>query len=163
MIANWRYTGTYLEQSTPTKDQGRFTKYARFTSIHIANDSCNRNYLLQDPTWFPTLRMMLGVYRSGYGSLTRLYMDQWTQFKIVEQRLQIVWQLRKGSTITPIVLKWLADTIRDYHWQLSPDWTIELDHCEEREPLTPALINSMKHTPMSEYRCAHTMAYKEGF
>jgi hypothetical protein len=54
--------------------------------------------------------------------------------EIVEQRLQIVWQLRKGSTITPIVLKWLADTIRDYHCQLSPlapDWTTESDRCKE--------------------------------
>jgi hypothetical protein len=39
--------------------------------------------------------------------------------KIVEQRSQIVWQLRKGSTITLNILKWLAGTIRDYHCQLS--------------------------------------------
>ena len=38
----------------------------------------------------------------------------------MEQRSQIVWKLRKGSTITPNVLKWLADTIRDYLCQLSP-------------------------------------------
>jgi hypothetical protein len=106
---------------------------------------------------------MLGVYRSGYGSLTRLYMDQWTEFKIVEQRLQIVWQLRKGSTITPIFLKWLADTIRDYHCQLSPDRTTESDRCEEREPSAPTLFNFIKRTPTSEYRCGHTMAYEEGF
>jgi hypothetical protein len=53
------------------------------------------------------------------------------EFEILEQRLQIVWQFRKGSTITPNVLKWLADTIRDYHWQLTPDRTTEPDRCEE--------------------------------
>jgi len=41
------------------------------------------------------------------------------EFKIEEQRSQIVWLLRKGSTITPNVLKWLADTISDYLCQLS--------------------------------------------
>ena len=39
------------------------------------------------------------------------------EFEIVEQRLQIVWQLRKGSTITPNILKWLADMIHDYYRQ----------------------------------------------
>jgi hypothetical protein len=53
------------------------------------------------------------------------------EFEIVEHRLQIVSQLRKGSTITPNVLKWLADTMRAYHWQLSPDRTTEPDRCEE--------------------------------
>jgi hypothetical protein len=46
-----------------------------------------------------------------------------------------VWQLRKGSTITPNVLKWLADTIRNYHCQLSqsaPDWMTELDRYARR-------------------------------
>jgi len=55
-----------------------------------------------------------------------------------------VWQLRKGSIITPKVLKWLADTIRDYHWQLSPDWTTESDHSEEREPTAPTLFYFVK-------------------
>jgi len=58
------------------------------------------------------------------------------EFKIVEQRSQIVWQLRMGSIITPSVLKWLAGTICDYHCQLSqsaPDWTTESDPCQERE------------------------------
>jgi hypothetical protein len=52
----------------------------------------------------------------------------------VEQRSQIVWQLRIRSIITPKVLKWLAGTIRDYHCQLSPlapDWTTESDRCKE--------------------------------
>jgi hypothetical protein len=51
----------------------------------------------------------------------------------VEQRSQIVWQLRMGSIITPNILKWLADTIRDCHCQLSylaPDRTTESDRCE---------------------------------
>ena len=52
----------------------------------------------------------------------------------VEQRLQIMWQLRMGSLITPNVLKWLVGMICDYHCQVSqlaPDWTTELDRCEE--------------------------------
>jgi hypothetical protein len=70
-----------------------------------------------------------------------------------------------GSIIIPPpnVLKWLADTIRDYHWQLSPDRTTESDRCEEREPSAPTLFNITKHTPTSEYGCAYTMEYEEGF
>jgi hypothetical protein len=81
----------------------------------------------------------------------------------------VLW-LRKGSTITPNVLKWLADTIRDYHWQLSPDWTTESDCCEEREPSEPTLFYFVKEVNESgtivneQIRiCAHTMAYEEGF
>jgi hypothetical protein len=43
-------------------------------------------------------------------------------------------ELRKGSIITVKVLKWLADTIHNYHRQLSqlaPDWTTEWDRCED--------------------------------
>jgi len=68
-------------------------RYARFTSSDATDGSSNRNYLLQDSMELSTLRMMLGVYRSSYGSLTRLYMDQWIQFKIMEQRSHIVPQL----------------------------------------------------------------------
>ena len=120
-----------------------FTRYPRFTSSDATDGSSNRNYLLQDSTELSTLRMMLVVYCFGYGSLTRLYMDQWTQFKIVEQRSQIVPQLWMGSIITPNVLKWLPDAIRYYYCQLSPlapDWTTESDRCEEREPSAPTLF-----------------------
>ena len=58
----------------------------------------------------------------------------------LKQRSKIVWQLRIGSIITANVLKCLAGTICDYHWQLSQPahfWTIESDPCEEREPSAP--------------------------
>jgi len=63
-------------------------------------------------------------------------------FEILERRSQIVWQLSKGSIIPANILKWVADTIRDYHRQLSqlaPDWTTESDRCE-REPSAPTLF-----------------------
>jgi hypothetical protein len=69
------------------------------------------------------------------------FFRQWMgRVQEVGQQLQIVWQLRKGSTITPHVLKWLADTIHNHRCQLShfaPDWTTESDRCEEREPSEP--------------------------
>jgi len=83
----------------------------------------------------------------------------------VEQRSQIGWQLRKGSTITPIVLEWLSDMIRDYNCQLSPlaaARTTESDRCDERS----IGINSIQfhqHMPTSEYGCAHMMAEEVGF
>ena len=85
---------------------------------------------------------------------------------MVDQQSQIVWQLRKRGIITPRVLKWLTGTIRDYNCQLSPlapHWTTESDRCEEREPSAPTLFIITKHTPTSEYGCAYTMAYEEGF
>jgi len=39
--------------------QRRFTNYARFTSIHIADGSSNRNYLPQDSTELSTLQIMI--------------------------------------------------------------------------------------------------------
>jgi hypothetical protein len=66
------------------------------------------------------------------------------EFDIVEQQLQIVWQLRKGSTITPNVLMWLVDTIRAYDWQLSADRMTESDHCEEGKPSAPTLFHFVK-------------------
>jgi hypothetical protein len=57
----------------PTKDQGGFTRYARFTSSDATDGSSNHDYLLYDSMELSMLRMMLGVYRSGYGSLTRLH------------------------------------------------------------------------------------------
>ena len=150
--------------------QRRFTNYTRFTSIHITDCSWNRDFLLHDSMESSTLRMLWGVYRSGYGSLTRLYT---AEFKIVEQRSQIVLQLRMGSIIIPPpkVLKWLAGTIRYYYCQLSPlapDWTTESDRCEEWEPSAPTLFYFVKQVngswlPMSEYRCAHIMPYKDCF
>jgi len=64
------------------------------------------------------------------------------------------------------VLKCLADTICDYCCELSqsaPDWTTELDRCEEREPSAATIFNFMKRTPTREYGSAHMMAYKESF
>jgi hypothetical protein len=54
------------------------------------------------------------------------------EFETLEQQSHIIWHLRKGSTITPIVLKLLTDIICNYHWQLSPDWTTKSDCYEER-------------------------------
>jgi hypothetical protein len=59
--------------SAPREDQGRFTKYARFTSIHIADGSSNRDYLPHDSMESSTLLMMLGVYCSDYGFLMQWY------------------------------------------------------------------------------------------
>jgi hypothetical protein len=68
--------------------------------------------------------------------------------------LQIVWQLRKGSSITWKFLKWLAETIRVYNGQLpqlAPDCMTESDRCEKRKPSAPTVFNFIKHTPTSEY------------
>jgi hypothetical protein len=77
------------------------------------------------------------------------------------------------SIITPNVLKWLADTISNYHCQLSPfapDWTTESDHAAEREPSSPPLLHFIKQGNESDSIAheqipigAHTMAYEEGF
>jgi len=75
--------------------QKRFTNYARFTSIHIADGSSNRNYLPQDSTELSTLQIMIT------DMITGVMVYRLAEFKIVEQRSQIVWQLRKGRIITP--------------------------------------------------------------
>ena len=77
------------------------------------------------------------------------------EFKIVAQRAQIVWQLLKGSIITPIVLMWLADAIHNYYGQLAPDWTTETDCCKARVPWAPPPFNFIKHMPTSEYGYVH--------
>jgi len=108
------YTGTYLELSAPTKDQGVFTRYAQFTSRDATNGSSNRNYLLQDngiiyvPDDVGSLPQQLGKsYKALYGSMGGVHDG--------------------GTEITD-------RTIRDYHCELSqsaPDWTTESAHCEE--------------------------------
>jgi hypothetical protein len=75
----------------------------------------------------------------------------WAEFKIVEQRSQILLQLRMGSIISAPwnVLKWLADTIRDYYCQFSAlalDWTAESDLCDERDPSEPTLFHFVKQS-----------------
>jgi len=105
-------------------------KYAQFTSFHIADDSCNRDYLLHNSVELSTLRIMITDMITG---IIGVLMDR---VQDMEPRSQIVWQLQMGSIITPKVLKWLAGTIRDNHRQLSqsaPDWTTEFDRCEERQ------------------------------
>lgn len=57
----------------PTEDQSGFTRYAQFTCSDATDGSSNRIYLLQISTGVYTLWMMIGVYRGGYRSLTRLY------------------------------------------------------------------------------------------
>jgi hypothetical protein len=69
-------------RSAPTEDQGGFTRYARFTSSDATDGRAYRDYLLHDSMESSTLRMMLGVYRRGSGSLTRLY----TVSKLMNQR-----------------------------------------------------------------------------
>jgi len=59
----------YLERSTPTKAQGRFTRYARFTSSDATDGSSNRNYLPQDSTKLSTLRMVRSS-SNGFGRST---------------------------------------------------------------------------------------------
>ena len=58
-------------------------------------------------------------------------------------------------------------TIANYHLcrlsPLEPDLTTKSDCCEEREQSVPTILNITKHTATSEYRCAYTMAYEEGF
>jgi len=79
----------------------------------------------------------------------------WVEFKIVEQRSQIVWQLWIGSLLTPRVLNWLAGTIHDDHCQLSPltpDWITKSNRREKREPPAPTVFDVINHTPTSELR-----------
>jgi len=129
----------------PTEDQGGFMRYAPFTSSDATNGSSSRNYLLHDSMESSTLVMLRGVlaaamqwYNYDYHMITDMTTDiiglsTGAEFEILEQWSQIVWHLRKGSTITPNVLKWLADTIRDYYCRLSyfaPDRTTESDRCE---------------------------------
>jgi hypothetical protein len=52
--------------------KGGFTNYTGFTSIDIADGSFNLNYLPHDSMGLSALRM-IGIYRSGYESLTGLY------------------------------------------------------------------------------------------
>jgi len=54
------------------EDQGRFTRYARFTSSD-ATDGSPIAITFCKAMEVSTSRMMLGVYRHGYGSLTKLY------------------------------------------------------------------------------------------
>lgn len=58
---------------TPTENHGTFTRYARFTSCDATDGSSNCNFLLLDSMKLSTSGMTLGVYRSGYENLTRLY------------------------------------------------------------------------------------------
>jgi hypothetical protein len=54
----------------------------------------------------------------------------YAQFKRMEQQLQIMQLLQKGTTMTPKVPMWLAGTILDYNcqlWYCTPDWMMESD------------------------------------
>ena len=46
--------------------------------------------------------------------ITNFFRQLMGRVQEVEQRSQIVWQLRMRSIITPQVVNWLAGTIRDY-------------------------------------------------
>lgn len=59
--------------SAPTNDQRGNTCYAGFTSSNTTCCSSNHNYLLQNLIGISMLRMILGVYCSGYSCLTKLY------------------------------------------------------------------------------------------
>jgi len=82
-------------RSAPSDDQGGFMRYARFTSSGATDGSSNRNYLPQDSTELSMLQIMITDMITGVIGLST------GKFKIVEQRSQIVWQLRKGSIMTP--------------------------------------------------------------
>jgi len=98
------------------------------------------------------LRMMLGVYRSGYGSLTRLYTDQWAEFKIVEQGSQIVR---------------FAITIVNYHNRHligRPNRIIVRRESHLRQIYSISSNKSMKaDRQRATMDVPHTMAYEEGF
>jgi hypothetical protein len=76
--------------------------------------------------------------------LSDCFVNGWAECEILEQQSQIVEQLQMGSTITPHVVKWLANTIRKYYGQLAPDWTIEFDSYDDREPSAPTLFYFVK-------------------
>jgi hypothetical protein len=60
-------------QCEPTENQSGFTRYGQFTSSDAPNGSAICDNLLPDSMESSTLRIMLEVYRRGYGRLTRLY------------------------------------------------------------------------------------------
>ena len=68
--------GHFTRTSAPTEDQGGFTKYLPYTSIHIACGGSNRHYLLHHIMKLSMLRMLRGVYCSGPGSISRLYINE---------------------------------------------------------------------------------------
>jgi hypothetical protein len=56
IIPNSRSTGTYLERSAPTVNQGGFTPFRPITSSDATDGSSNRNYLPQDSMQSPMYR-----------------------------------------------------------------------------------------------------------
>jgi len=95
---------------------------------------------------------MLGVYRSGYGSLTRLYTDQWAEFKIVEQRSQIV---RFPITIV---------NYHNRHLIGRPNRIVVRRESHLRQLYCISSNKSMKaDRQRANTDVPHTMAYEEGF
>jgi len=88
-------------------------------------------------------------------TITGIMVYRWVEFKIVEQRFQIVLQLRKGSTITP---EW-SKVVSRYDWWLPmPIVTIGTwledrigSLWGEREPSVPTLFSFIKHMRTSEH------------
>jgi len=113
----------------PMKYQSRFGWYELFTASNATDASSNHSYPLLCSMGLSTLRMMLGVYCSGYRCCTKHYavgcysmMQLWSllsfsywleEVKIVEQWSQIVWKHQMGNIITLNVLRWLAGMICD--------------------------------------------------
>jgi len=136
--------------------------------------------------WLPSARIdgvifvtdALRSTSSAYGMiqlwLPISFVYGWSEFRIVEQRLQIVWQLHKGSIITP---EW-SKVANHYESRLTLSiisFRIWLDDqigslSEEREPSAPArfdFVNGVNESwSIANQRiwiCAHTMAFEEGF
>jgi len=173
----------------PTEYTSRCMWYTWFISSNAKHGSSNSNYLLHDSIGFPMLRMMLGVYSWGYGSLTQMdmvsgsatiqpgflisFVSWWAKVKLGEQRLQIMWQLQMGSKITPTVPKWLAGIICNDIWQSSPlpqDRTTELNHCKEEAICARTVFYFVKQvyecwsiTNEGIQICVHTIAHQEDF
>jgi len=103
----------------PTEGHDRFTKYVWFTQIHITDGSWNCDL---PSTWPDGVIYFTDAVRCSNSSYEMLllwllisFIYWWTQYKIVEQWLQIMWQLWMGCIITPPPnsLKCLAIMIRN--------------------------------------------------
>jgi len=172
----------------PTKDQGEFTKYPGFTSIQVADDSFNEDYLRHDSMKLSTLWMRLATYCSGCRSLTRPYTVSdvrnelwlpiwlliclpvslvywWTRFELLEQRLQIIWELCMWSIITLKCFKVVSNYDSRLPLLIGTIGTLLDDRIDSLwgEQSAPTLFNVVRRMPTIEYEHSHTMAYEEGY
>jgi len=171
--------GDLRRPSAPTKDQGRYTKYMRFTSIYIHDCSFNGNHFLQGSMELRTLWMMFSVFCRSYGCLRRLYMVSelmnklclpiwiavWLIYQraVYKQRSQTMPQLWVGSILTPecsrVHSRYFLRLLLSIS-TMAPECTMEYDHHEE----IPLFGNSVQfdkmHRNERQLTCANTLHYE---